>query len=293
MAKAKPSRLTERSHPRYRGGSSSAPSPVATDDQASRRFAMVALGGLALAAVLLVGFMMSRRGDGPDTAAAPTATVAAAAETTSVAVSTIPALTPAPSGVDGVRSTGAGRFTAPEDQAIDAAGKSYFVTWETPKGTIEAELWPEIAPITVNSFVFLARQGFYDGLTFHRVIDGFVAQGGDPLGTGLGGPGFGLPAELHAADPVPIGAGAVAMARVASRPDSAGSQFFIVTGDGQPARNLTGLYTVIGWVADGLDVAQALAEGDVIEAVTVRTRAAAGGGLSPDDIRARATEASR
>ncbi len=186
-----------------------------------------------------------------------------------------------------------GRYTAgPTDQGLDPAAFRYPATIATAKGDIAIELWPQLAPHNVNAFVFLARAGFYDGLTFHRVIDGFVAQGGDPLATGLGGPGFGLPAELHATDPVPIGAGAVAMARVASRPDSAGSQFFIVTGDGQPARNLTGLYTVIGWVTDGLDVAQALAEGDVIDAVTIRPRAA-GGGLSSDDVRARATEASR
>ena len=177
-------------------------------------------------------------------------------------------------------------------QALDAARYRYQATLDTDAGDITIELWPALAPHNVNAFVFLARAGFYDGLTFHRVIDGFVAQGGDPLATGLGGPGFGLPAELHATDPVPVAAGAVAMARVASRPDSAGSQFFIVTGDGQPARNLTGLYTVIGWVTDGLDVAQGLAEGDVIRHATVRARAAAGGGgLTPDEVRARATGA--
>lgn len=284
MAKAKPSRLTERSHPRYRGGSSSAPSPVATDDQASRRFAMVALGGLALAAVLLVGFMMSRRGNDPDTAAAPTATVAAAAETTSVAVSTIPALTPAPSGVEGVRSTGAGRFTAPEDQAIDAAGKSYFVTWETPKGTIEAELWPEIAPITVNSFVFLARQGFYDGLTFHRVEPGFVVQGGDPDGNGTGGPGYEIRGEFNPDNPVPHSAGSLAMAR-SSDPDSAGSQFYFVLESGK-AMHLDGQYAVFGQVTKGMDVVRQLAIGDVMTKVTVAEKDRAERVTSPDDVRA-------
>lgn len=284
MAKSKPSRLTERSHPRYRGGSTSAPSPVTTDDQASRRFAMVALGGLALAGVLLVGFMLSRRG-GSDTAAAPTATAAAAAETTSVAVSTIPALpTTAPSGVDGVRTTGTGRFTAPEDQAIDAAGKSYFVTWETPKGTIEAELWPEIAPITVNSFVFLARQGFYDGLTFHRVEPGFVVQGGDPDGNGTGGPGYEIRGEFNTDNPVPHSAGSLAMAR-SSDPDSAGSQFYFVLESGK-AMHLDGQYAVFGQVTKGMDVVRQLAIGDVMTKVTVAEKDRAERITAPDDVRA-------
>ncbi len=284
MANRKPSRLTERSHPRYRG--SGAPmgsaSRVASDDQASRRFAMVALGGLALAGVLLVGFMMTRRG-GTDTAAAPTPTVASAAPT-SVAVSTIPALTPAPSGVEGVRSTGAGLYTAPEDQAIDAAGKSYFVTWETPKGTIEAELWPEIAPITVNSFVFLARKGFYDGLTFHRVEPGFVVQGGDPDGNGTGGPGYEIRGEFNSDNPVPHSAGSLAMAR-SSDPDSAGSQFYFVLESGK-AMHLDGQYAVFGQVTQGMDVVRQLAIGDVMTKVTVTEKDRAERITSPDDVRA-------
>ena len=92
----------------------------------------------------------------------------------------------------------------PKDQQLDPANHSYFATVATADGDIEFELWPALAPQNVNAFVFLARAGFYDGLPFHRVIADFVVQGGDPLGTGLGGPGFGLPAELHADDPVPM-----------------------------------------------------------------------------------------
>ncbi|MCC7019124.1 MAG: peptidylprolyl isomerase [Ardenticatenales bacterium] len=173
----------------------------------------------------------------------------------------------------------------PKDQQLDPANHSYFATVKTDGGDIKFELWPSLAPQNVNAFVFLARAGFYDGLAFHRVIPDFVIQGGDPLGTGLGGPGFGLPAELHADDPVPMRAGAVAMARVSSLPDSAGSQFFIVTGDGQPVQNLTGLYTVIGWVTDGLDVARAVAQGDVMRSVTVTAKAVGASEVSADGVR--------
>lgn len=182
-----------------------------------------------------------------------------------------------------------GHYTAgPKDQGLDAAKHSYFATIETAKGEIELQLWPDLAPQNVNAFVFFAREGFYDGLTFHRVIADFVVQGGDPLGTGLGGPGFGLPAELHADDPVPMRAGAVAMARVTSRPDSAGSQFFVVTGDGQPVQNLTGLYTVIGWLTgkDGLAVARSIAQGDAMKSVTVRARDASASVVTADAVRA-------
>lgn len=174
----------------------------------------------------------------------------------------------------------------PLDQQLDPVNHSYFAAVATAGGDITIELWPALAPQNVNAFVFLARAGFYDGLAFHRVIADFVLQGGDPLGTGLGGPGFALPAELHAADPVPVRAGAVAMARVSSQPDSAGSQFFIVTADGQPAQNLTGLYTVIGWVTDGLDVARAVPQGERMRSVRVTARAAGASAVSPDEVRA-------
>ena len=173
----------------------------------------------------------------------------------------------------------------PKDQQLDPANHSYFATVATADGDIEFELWPALAPQNVNAFVFLARAGFYDGLPFHRVIADFVVQGGDPLGTGLGGPGFGLPAELHADDPVPMRAGAVAMARVSSLPNSAGSQFFIVTGDGQPVQNLTGLYTVIGWVTDGLEAARAVAQGDVMRSVTVTAKGVGASEVSADGVR--------
>ncbi len=101
--------------------------------------------------------------------------------------------------------------------------KKYFANVETTKGTFRIRLRPDLAIQTVNSFIFLARQGYYDGVTFHRVIPGFVAQGGDPTGTGSGGPGYTLPAEFS---DEPFKRGTVGLAR-SNDPDSGGSQFFI------------------------------------------------------------------
>ncbi len=102
-------------------------------------------------------------------------------------------------------------YSAPPEMNIDS-GKDYVATIATAKGDIVVELDPGAAPQTVNNFVFLARQGFYDGLTFHRVVPGFVIQGGDPLGSGAGGPGYTVPAEIE----LEHAKGAIAMAR---RPD--------------------------------------------------------------------------
>ncbi len=102
--------------------------------------------------------------------------------------------------------------------------KKYFATVETSRGSFRIELRPDLAIQTVNSFIFLAGEGFYDGVAFHRVIPGFVAQGGDPTGTGSGGPGYTLPAEFS---DVPFERGTVGLARTGNDPDSGGSQFFI------------------------------------------------------------------
>ena len=104
-----------------------------------------------------------------------------------------------------------------------SADKKYTAIVETTKGTFKIELRPDIAVETVNSFIFLAREGFYNGVTFHRVLPGFVAQGGDPTGTGSGGPGYTLPAEFS---DVPFERGTVGLAR-GGDPNSGGSQFFI------------------------------------------------------------------
>ena len=122
-------------------------------------------------------------------------------------------------------------------------------------GTVEIELFADAAPETVNSFVFLARDGFYDGLIFHRVIEGFVAQGGDPLGTGTGGPGYTVPRELSDHKHIE---GALAMARSAD-PDSAGSQFYICLAE---TPFLDGEYAVFGMVRSGMEVVHAIPKGE-------------------------------
>ena len=162
--------------------------------------------------------------------------------------------------------------------------RSYFVTWETSKGTIEAELFPEEAPITVNSFAFLAREGFYDGLTFHRVVPDFVVQGGDPQGTGMGGPGYEITGEFIPDNPIPHSVGSLAMAR-SSDPDSAGSQFYFVL-NRESAAQLDGSYAVFGQVTKGMDVVRQLAVGDVMTKVTVVEKSKAESITSADAIRA-------
>ena len=136
------------------------------------------------------------------------------------------------------------------------------VTIRTDKGDIVALLDASLAPNTVNNFVVQARNGFYDGLTFHRVVPGFVIQGGDPDGTGRGGPGY-----KFADEPVraPYVLGAVAMANAG--PDTNGSQFFICIEDCQD--KLQPLYNLFGNVTSGIDIAQAIQVGDTMHSVTV------------------------
>ena len=134
--------------------------------------------------------------------------------------------------------------------------KQYIATIQTEKGDIVIELFPDIAPLAVNSFVFLAQDGWFDGVTFHRVLPGFVAQAGDPTGTGMGGPGYAFRNETTAGL-VFDRAGLLAMAN--SGPDSNGSQFFITYGE---AEQLNGSYTIFGEVIEGMEVAQDLTPRD-------------------------------
>jgi cyclophilin family peptidyl-prolyl cis-trans isomerase len=140
--------------------------------------------------------------------------------------------------------------------------RTYEVTIHTAKGDIVMALDPKLAPTTVNHFVVNARNGFYDGLTFHRVVPGFVIQGGDPEGTGRGGPGY-----KFADEPVQgeYTLGAVAMANAG--PDTNGSQFFICIEDCR--RSLDPLYNLFGYVTSGIEVAQDIAVGDVMTSVKV------------------------
>lgn len=164
----------------------------------------------------------------------------------------------------GARSSSAGRYANAPATTIDTT-KAYSATLVTTKGTIELALDAKAAPTTVNNFVFLARERFYDGLTFHRVEPGFVIQGGDPDGDGTGGPGYTIPDESSGLLHVD---GALAMAK-SDAPDSAGSQFYITLG-AQPA--LDGRYTVFGGVTAGKEVPPKIMKGDRITSITITER---------------------
>jgi len=136
------------------------------------------------------------------------------------------------------------------------AGETRTVTIETAKGTIAIGLKADLSPIAVGNFVALARCGYYDGVVFHRLVPGFVIQGGDPTGTGTGGPGYTIADEPVTTD---YHRGTVAMARTA-QPDSVGSQFFIVIDDAaQGALASANTYQIIGEVTAGMDVVDAIA----------------------------------
>jgi cyclophilin family peptidyl-prolyl cis-trans isomerase len=152
--------------------------------------------------------------------------------------------------------------TGDELTALAEEAKSVNARISTDKGDIVFGFAPDEAPQHSAAFIKLARAGFYDGLTFHRVEPGFVIQGGCPQGTGTGGPGYHLDAEFSA---LPHLTGTVAMARAAN-PNSAGSQFYICLGD---APFLNRQYTVFGKVISGQEVVDAIRVGDVMNAVTI------------------------
>ncbi len=133
------------------------------------------------------------------------------------------------------------------------------ITFEMENGDImKAELYPQVAPNTVNNFISLVNKGFYDGLIFHRVINGFMIQGGDPEGTGMGGPGYGIKGEFAQngfANDLKHSAGVLSMAR-SMMPNSAGSQFFIMHKD---APHLDGAYAAFGKIIEGMDVVNKIA----------------------------------
>ena len=168
------------------------------------------------------------------------------------------------------------QFTECPPMTIDP-NKQYIATLKTEKGDIVIELYADAAPLAVNSFIFLAKHGWFDGVTFHRVIPGFVAQSGDPTGTGMGNPGYAFENEVSAGLKYDK-AGVVGMANAG--PGSNGSQFFITLA---PAPNLDGGYTIFGQVISGLDVVNGLTErnpqtdpnlppGDTILSVTIEEK---------------------
>jgi peptidyl-prolyl cis-trans isomerase B (cyclophilin B) len=153
-------------------------------------------------------------------------------------------------------------YSAPPPMAIDTS-KKYAATLETSKGTIVVDLFPKDAPKTVNNFVFLAREGFYDGTKFHRVIENFMIQGGDPEGSGRGGPGYRFEDETKS-NPNKHKVGSLSMANAG--PNTNGSQFFIthVATDW-----LNGKHTVFGQVRSGQDVVNAVKQGDELKSVKI------------------------
>jgi peptidyl-prolyl cis-trans isomerase B (cyclophilin B) len=154
-------------------------------------------------------------------------------------------------------------YSAPPPMTIDTS-KQYTATIETEKGDLVLELFASDVPITVNNFVFLAREGFYDGTTFHRVEPDFVAQGGDPTGTGTGTPGYRFDDEITDHTHV---TGALSMAN--SGANTNGCQFFITYA---PQHHLDGQHSVFGQLIEGMDVLERLEQGDVIIRITIEEK---------------------
>ncbi len=154
-------------------------------------------------------------------------------------------------------------YSAPPPMTIDT-GKQYTSTIETEKGDLVPELFASDVPVTVNNFVFLARERFYDGTTFHRVIPGFMAQGGDPTGTGTGGPGYKFADEFTEQTHI---TGALSMANAG--PNTNGSQFFITY---TPQHSLDGKHSVFGQLIEGMDILEKIEPGDAIIQITIEER---------------------
>jgi len=149
-----------------------------------------------------------------------------------------------------------------DTSAPELTGKNRIATIVTEKGTIKFELYEKDAPITTKNFIDLAQKGFYDGLTFHRVIRGFMIQGGDPKGNGRGGPGYTIPDEFSPM--LKHTKGAVSMANAG--PNTGGSQFFITEA---PQPHLDGKHSVFGQVIEGQDVVEKIEQGDKMRKVTI------------------------
>ncbi len=154
-------------------------------------------------------------------------------------------------------------YPAPPPMSIDVT-KSYTATFDTAKGKIVVELYPKNAPNTVSNFVFLANDGFYNGTTFHRVIKDFMVQGGDPEGSGRGGPGYRFADEFAGNEWLRHKVGSLAMANAG--PNTNGSQFYITH---IKTDWLDGKHTVFGQVLEGQSVVDSIAGGDTLNSVTI------------------------
>ena len=180
-------------------------------------------------------------------------------------------MTPPPKPTATAQTT-TGQWQAPTAPDVDP-NKKYFAIIKTSKGEIKVDLYAKEAPFSVTNFSQLAKKGFYKGLTFHRVVPGFVIQGGDPTGTGTGGPGYTIPAEIN----LPHKEGSLAWARLPEadplgRPvnpekRSSGSQFYIALA---PQPSLDGGYTVFGQTISGMDVVQQIQRGDTIQDIEIQ-----------------------
>ena len=213
------------------------------------------IGGVSLVAILIIVVLLTSPGS------SGTATTTETPTTQGTLVTQ-----PTPTTIVGKQ------YSSPPPMTIDVT-KKYFATVKLAKGgEFVIQLYPDKAPITVNSFVFLARDGYFDGVTFHRVMPGFMAQGGDPTGTGYGGPGYKFVNEKN--DLTFDKAGVVAMAN--SGPDTNGSQFFITFG---PVNLTESDFTIFGQVTSGMDVVNGITlrdpsqnpnfTGDVIASITI------------------------
>jgi cyclophilin family peptidyl-prolyl cis-trans isomerase len=225
--------------------------------KASRRIPQM-LATLAILAVAMIAFSVyvgRNAGGSPGTAATPTPSVSAA-------TAACASLTFGPALTASAGNAGKHAYSAAPPMTIDTA-HHFLVTMKTNKGTITLCLDPKLAPNTVNNFVFLTRNQYYDGLKFHRVVADFVIQGGDPAGTGSGGPGYQFKDEPVLSE---YTAGALAMAN--SGANTNGSQFFICTVD--DTKKLAKSYNLFGYVQTGMDVVLKIAQGDTMTSVTVQ-----------------------
>lgn len=261
--------------------------------QRRRNLLLGAVGAVVAIALVFVGFNLLFGGEdevaGPDPTATPSPSVGGLPEQTgTVSAEAAPAETVAcgASRPDAADEPKPQFDRAPSADEVLEPDTVYVAVLTTSCGTIEVELRSRQAPTTVASFVFLAQQGYFDGQFFHRVVDSIdVVQGGDPLGTGTGGPGYSIPDELAGGETYEPGT--VAMAK-SSAPNSGGSQFFLITGPEGAALDLNPNYTIFGKMIAGLDVAKVInalmpsagydgapTEAVYIESVTIREEPAA------------------
>ena len=220
---------------------------AARAEKAQQRRKILQIVGIAVVVVLivagLVAIIIGRQSMSQSATTVPTKSVTAASSTQAAGTVATPAL------------VGTKQYASAPPMLIDKT-KPYTATVKMAKGgEFVIQLYADKAPLTVNSFVFLARQGYFNGVTFHRVLDGFMAQGGDPTGTGGGGPGYQFANEDS--DLTFDKAGVVAMANAGR--DTNGSQFFITFG---PQPSLNGGYTIFGQVISGMDMLRAITPRD-------------------------------